>query len=144
MIFDGTDETVEIVRLGGHHTVPPAELRLPRNSFSTVGHFLQRVVVPFRTAVATAHVHVIALVAKDPTGPLRLIYEDGDGGTAELTFAVPAGPLTPACVPLPVREADQAAAIGLLDAETVGRALYPFAMQLREPIEVRVPEATIE
>ena len=116
----------------------PDELRLPPGSVSSMGTFLYRVVGLFRTLVVTAHAPVSALVGEDPAGLLRLIYEDGDGAPAELAFTVPAGPPTPACVPISVREAEQAAAIGL-DAETVGRALYPFAMQLREPIEIIVP-----
>lgn len=92
--------------LGGHNTLAPDELRFPRNSRSAMGHFLYRVVGLFRTLVATAHVPVSALVGEDPAGPLRLIYEDGDGAPAELAFAVPAGPLTPACVPLSAREAE--------------------------------------
>lgn len=127
--------------LGGHNTLAPEELRHPPGSMSSAGTFLHRVVGLFRVAVATAHVPVTALVGENPAGPLRLLYQDGEGGPAELVFALPSGPLTPGCVRLSEPEAEQAAAIGL-DAETVGRALYPFAMQLREPIEIVTSAAT--
>jgi hypothetical protein len=123
---------------GGHNTLAPEELRHPEGSLSSAGTFLHRVVGLFRVVVVTANVPVTALVGENPAGPLRLLYEDGEGGSAALVFGVPSGPLTPACVPLSEPETEQAAAIGL-DAETVGRALYPFAMQLREPMEIIAP-----
>lgn len=125
---------------GGHDTQAPDDLQFPEGSMSSMGTFLYRVVGLFRAAATAAQVPLTGLTSDDPAGPLTLLYHNGDGSTAELAFSLPHELDTPGRVQVSDEDAERAAVIGL-DAETVGRMLYPFAMQLRQPIEILVPEA---
>ena len=124
---------------GGFEIVAPEDLRFPEGSISSLGTFLYRIVGLFHQLVAEADAPVTAMSAGDEKTQVLLSYTAQDAGQTQLAFRLPPGPLTPAGIPLSASEQEAAAELGLSN-ETVGRALYAFGSQLREPIQIIAPD----
>jgi len=128
----------ELADHGGYEIIAPQQLRFPPGSISSMGTYLYRIIGLFHRVVASASVPVTAMSAAGPS-TVVLEYQGDCGAIAQLGFQLPSGPLTPAVVSLSPHEEEAVARLGL-DAETVGRALYAFGMQMRQEIDILVPE----